>query len=67
MAGRIHENLPYSQLQFFPKLGAFNIGWQEHPKREIYSFIAPRGYLTRPGMLNHTGSHADHYRDFPTR
>jgi hypothetical protein len=52
-------------LQFFPKLGAFNIGWQEYPKREIYSFIQPRGYLTRPGMPNHTGDHADQYQGFP--
>ena len=29
MAWWIHDHLPYSQLQFFPKLGAFNIGWQE--------------------------------------
>jgi hypothetical protein len=61
----IHDHLPYSQLQFFPKLGAFNIGWHEYPKREIYSFIQPRGYLTRPGMPNHTGDHADQYRGFP--
>jgi hypothetical protein len=65
MAWWIHDHLPYSQLQFFPKLGAFNIGWQEYPRREIYSFIRPRGYLTRPGMPNHTGDHADQYRGFP--
>jgi hypothetical protein len=67
MAWWIHDHLPYSQLQFFPKLGAFNIGWQEQPRREIYSFIRPRGYLTRPGMPNHAGSHADQYQGFPTR
>ena len=66
MAWWIHDHLLYSQLQFFPKLGAFNIGWQEHPRREIYSFIRPRGYLTRPGMPNHAGSHADLYQGFPT-
>jgi hypothetical protein len=67
MAWWIHDRLPYSQLQFFPKLGAFNIGWQEYAKREIYSFIHPRGYLTRPGMPNHIGDHADQYRGFPRR
>jgi len=67
MAWWIHDHLPYSQLQFFPKLGAFNIGWQEQAKREIYSFIPPRGYLTRPGMPSHTGDHADQYRGFPVR
>ena len=25
----IHDHLPYSELQFFPKLAAFNIGWRE--------------------------------------
>ena len=43
----IHNHLPYSALQFFPKLCAFNIGWHEKPKRSIYSFIEPRGFLVR--------------------
>jgi hypothetical protein len=37
----IHNHLPYSELQFFPKLCAFNIGWHERPKRAVYSFIKP--------------------------
>jgi hypothetical protein len=65
MAWWVHDHLPYSQLQFFPKLAAFNIGWQEQPRREIYSYIPPRGYLTRPGMPNHAGDHSDQYRGFP--
>jgi hypothetical protein len=47
MAWWIHDNLPYSELQFFLKLIAFNIGWRERPLRQIYSFIRPRGYLLR--------------------
>lgn len=65
MAWWIHDHLPYSDLQFFPKLAAFNIGWHEAPKRTIYSFIQPRGFLTRPGFANHGGSHADSYPGFP--
>ena len=65
MAWWIHDHLPYSELQFFPKLIAFNIGWHEVRKRTIYSYIPPRGYLTRPGMVNHDGSHADFYVGFP--
>jgi hypothetical protein len=61
----IHDHLPYSQLQFFPKLAAFNIGWHERPRRRIDSFIAPKGCLTRPGMANHEGSHAEFYSGFP--
>jgi hypothetical protein len=65
MAWWIHDNLPYSELQFFPKLAAFNIGWHEVPKRTIYSFIPPRGFLTKPGFPNHEGSHAHLYENFP--
>jgi hypothetical protein len=65
MAWWIHDHLPYSELQFFPKLCAFNIGWHEAPRRTIYSFISPRGYLTRPGMPNHAGDHRRFYPGFP--
>ena len=65
LAWWIHDHLPYSELQFFPKLAAFNIGWHERPKRRIDSFIAPKGCLTRPGMPNHAGSHAAFYAGFP--
>jgi hypothetical protein len=65
MAWWIHDNLPYSELQFFPKLAAFNIGWHEVPKRTIYSFIPPRGYLTKPGFPNHHDDHSRLYDGFP--
>jgi hypothetical protein len=67
MAWWIHDNLPYSELQFFPKLIAFNIGWHEAPRRTIYSFIEPRGFLTKPGFPNHEGNHAESYTGFPQR
>lgn len=65
MAWWVHDHLPYSELQFFPKLAAFNIGWHERPKRRIYSFVPPRGLLTKPGMANHDGDHSEHYPGFP--
>jgi hypothetical protein len=65
MAWSIHDHLPYSELQFFLKLFAFNIGWHEAPKRTIYSFIDPRGYLTRPGFPNHESNHRLLYDSFP--
>lgn len=43
----IHDHLPYSELQFFPAICAFNISWHEKPKKSIYSFIEPKGYLLR--------------------
>jgi hypothetical protein len=65
MAWWIHDNLPYSELQFFPKLWAFNIGWHENPKRTIYSFIEPRGFLTKPEFSNYGGDHSHLYDGFP--
>jgi hypothetical protein len=65
MAWWIHDHLPYSELQFFPKLAAFNIGWRERPWRRIDSFIKPRGCLTHPGMENHAGDHSHLYPAFP--
>jgi hypothetical protein len=65
LAWWIHDHLPYSRLQFFPKLCAFNIQWRDQPERRIDSFIAPKGCLTRPGMANHETDHADWYAGFP--
>ena len=59
----IHNHLPYSRLQFFPKLAAFNISWHERPERSIYSFINPRGYLLRGSAPDETLR--DWYKDFP--
>jgi hypothetical protein len=65
LAWWIHDHLPYSRLQFFPKLCAFNIGWSEAPERRIDSYIAPRGCLTKPGRGNHAGDHREWYPNFP--
>ena len=67
MAWWIHDHLPCSELQFFPKLAAFNIGWHEVPKRTIFSYAATRGYLTKPGFPNHAGDHGSLYAGFPAR
>ncbi|WP_306121177.1 hypothetical protein [Roseovarius sp. MMSF_3359] len=61
LAWWIHDHLPYSHLEFYPKLCAFNIHWSEEPRRRIDSFIAPRGCLTKPGMENHGGNHGEWY------
>jgi hypothetical protein len=59
----IHDHLPYSGLQFFPKLAAFNISWHERPVRSIYSYVKPLGYLIRRNET--AGPFAEHYADFP--
>ncbi|HSP31282.1 MAG TPA: hypothetical protein VLO13_04630 [Halomonas sp.] len=59
----IHDHLPYSELQFFPALCAFNINWHEMPKKSISSFIAPKGALLKE---SHSQSgHSALYADFP--
>ena len=57
LAWWIHDTLPYSALQFFPRYWAFNVSWHERPLRRIDSFLEPKGCLTRPGMANHGVGH----------
>ena len=65
LAWWIHDHIPsYSAMQFFPKFAAFNISWHEQPKKQIHSYIEPRGCLTRPDMSNFDGSHAKEYQQF---
>jgi hypothetical protein len=61
----IHDHLPYSELQFFPRLAAFNISWHEVPRKTIRSFVPPRGLLTAPSFANFAGLHARAYPGFP--
>ena len=65
LAWWIHDHLPYSSMEFFPKLYAFNISWHEQPERRIDSHIEPRGCLTKPGMENHESDHSKWYSGFP--
>lgn len=62
LAWWIHDHLPYSELEFYPKLWAFNISWHERPKRRINSREEPGGLLTKPGMANHVGSHQSEWQ-----
>lgn len=59
----IHDHLPYSEMEFFSTLCAFNISWHERPKRRITSYVAPKGQLDigseTPEMR------ANWYADFP--
>ena len=64
LAWWVHDNVPYNAgITFFSKLAAFNITWHERPTRSIYSYVAPKkGWLTKPGMANFDGSHAEEYQ-----
>ncbi|UYO01158.1 MAG: hypothetical protein KIT02_08150 [Devosia sp.] len=58
----VHDHLPYSDMEFFPNLAAFNLQWREEPICSIYSFIPPRrGRLTEPGKANWAGTHEAAY------
>ncbi len=58
LAWWVHDHLPYSEMEFFPRFAAFNLGWHEAPRRRIRSYIPPRlGVLTKHGMA---GSEDDH-------
>jgi hypothetical protein len=60
----IHDHLPYSQLCFFPRLCAFNIGWHEKPRRSVYSYIEPKGLLFHDQPSK--GEYSTLYADFPS-
>lgn len=63
LAWWIHDHLPYAELQFYPTYWAFNISWHEAPQRRVYSYAEPLGYLTKAGMANHGGRHAEWWSD----
>jgi len=66
LAWWIHDNLPHCGLYFFPSLAAFNITWHETNKEKaIYSYIKPKGCLTKEGMSNYEGDHSEYYQGFP--
>jgi len=65
LAWWIHDHLPYSTLCFFPNLCAFNIGWHEQPKQEIYSYISPKGWLTSSSVGNRSENRSQLYTGFP--
>jgi hypothetical protein len=62
MAWWIHDNLPPTDLYFFPKLAAFNISWHEAPGRITRSYTHPKGTLTKLGMSNFEGTHDKDYQ-----
>jgi len=72
LAWWICDRIPdYADLEFFSKYAAFNISWHENPNypKSIYSHIKDphtnkKGYLTKEGMSNFTGSHAEFYQEF---
>ena len=65
LAWWVHDNIPaYSSMYFFPKLAAFNITWHQQPRKQINSYVAPKGCLTKLGMENHHTSHGEAYEDY---
>jgi hypothetical protein len=68
LAWWIHDNLRhcYSEVVFFRKLCAFNIGWHEKPQHNIkYWEGSSCKLLTKLGMPNFDGDHSSLYPGFP--
>ncbi len=67
LAWWVHDHLPYSEMWFFPKLGAFNLVWRPTPLRTISSYIAPKGMLLRAGQPSSEPleQRQSRYADFP--
>lgn len=65
LAWWVHDQLPYANMYFFPKLAAFNLTWHENAERRIDSYVSPKGCLTQSGMANHKDSHTEWYEGFP--
>lgn len=65
LAWWIHDIIPaYSSMEFYPKLAALNITWHENPEKKIYSYVAPKGWLTKLGWANQNEDHAELYEAF---
>ncbi len=64
LAWWIHDHVPYSEMEFFPKHCCFSVGWHEDPKKTIHAWKPARTCLTKPGMPNHYGSHAAEYEEW---
>lgn len=62
----MHDHLPYSEMTFFTRLAAFNIGWSSAPRCTIDSFISPaKGYLIRQDLFSPQSSNAAKYEHVP--
>lgn len=62
LAWWIHDHLPYSELEFYPKYWACNVTWHDKPERYVSSYAEPKGILTKLGMPNHDGDHASEWQ-----
>ncbi len=67
LAWWLHDHIPYSEIRFFPKLCAFNLTWNEQPKREIRGWIGGNSILLRAGETPPDPREArqKRYADFP--
>ncbi len=67
LAWWLHDHLDYSEINFFPKLCAFNIAWRPVPLRRIDSYVAPKGSLLKAGAAPDVplAERQRRYGDFP--
>lgn len=67
LAWWVHDHLPYSAMEFFPKLAAFNLTWHEAPARSIYNWMDPKRKLLGAGAEPNEDAQERRarYADFP--
>lgn len=61
----IHDHLPYSELQFFPKLADLQHWVARASKAPDLQFHPSEGLSDATGMENHGGVHSQAYSFFP--
>ena len=72
LAWWVHDHLPYSDMEFYPKLAAFNLTWHEAAgtpdyRRRISSWVHSPRVLFKEGDPDRSApaDRASRYRDFP--
>ena len=66
LAWWLYDHIDFHRVVFFSRQTAFNIGWRDNPKREISSYLEPKGLLVGPTRPRPAADRAQSYADFPT-
>ncbi len=64
LAWWLYDHIDFHRVVFFSRQLSFNIGWRENPRREISSYLQPKGQLIWPSMAP-PADRAQTYAHFP--
>jgi len=65
LAWWLYDHVDFHRVVFFSRQTSFNIGWRDNPKREISSYLEPKGVLVGPGGPPPPDDRAALYAGFP--